>query len=244
MCRQIGSAATLLGIPCFAVALTLVAQPVAAIDVVAWGVGIGVDTGSHGSDARAFSTVQNPFVNQHSVTLPADPNTTVAAQYDFAWGEQFGQFLISSQEQAHGLATDTVHTEASGGFRMGVAEPLPMHIEAAFSYSLPADYMVANLLVTVFDAQNHVTIFGQEEEAQTLPGEPASGVLIISSDVLLPPGPIWTLRYSTSLDTYPGTAGFSAVGSGSVLFSIPEPSSLCLALLPGLMQMIRRSRRR
>jgi hypothetical protein len=206
-----------------------------------WALGVSVDATPGPSDSQTFITVQNPFTGAHSASIPGGQ---AAAQYDISWLMDYAAFSISAQQTAQASATSNMYTGNAGRIRLTVTEPMPLHIDASWTYSLPVDFMQASMLVTVYGAQSHVTMFGYTNTDGTFPGEPASGTFTAEGDVILTPGETWILRYDLNLHPYSGTQGYSATGFGVVDFQItPEPATLAL-LAPLLLAFHRPAARR
>jgi hypothetical protein len=200
--------------------------------------------GSSDDPYAFFDTVQSPFVGEHSVSLTSSPCTTASAQYLIEYTSHSASFNISAQQTARALATSMVSTSNTAYIWLTSTEPMPLHIDASWTYSLPVDFMMASLLVTVVDPQREVTLFAEAQDAGTFPGEPAFGTLSIEGDVTLPPGPTWVLRYGLDLYASEGTQAYAATGDGHVNFTItPEPASLML-LAPVLLALRRPAVRR
>ncbi len=205
-----------------------------------WALSTGIEDFASGFDWDHSTVVQNPFVASHSAVVG---DSTATSDFDFAWAEQFGQFLIESTQQAAGVETSMLFTVSSGGFYITLAEDLSLHIDGAFSYDLTADWMTARFGFSIFDPDDETFLFIQEERASTFPGEPSSGTLTIEGDAILPAGRTFLIGYNMSLDTFSGTAGHFATGAGHVNFTItPEPSTLAL-LMPLAVGFVRRRAR-
>jgi hypothetical protein len=225
------------------VLLVMVSTPVAArgdgITITEWFHGVQVDA-PYGLQQDFSYTLENPL---HRTLLAQAGSSISSSDVDFAWSEQFGRFLIQSEQVAIATASGLTVTSASGYTWLTTTEPMPLHIDAAWTYSLPVDYMMAIMSVTVVDPQSEVSLFVETQGAGTFPGEPAFGTLSIEGDVMLPPGPTWVLGYYLALDAFEGTQAYAAAGDGHVNFTItPEPATLAL-LLPLLAMRRRRAGR-
>jgi hypothetical protein len=215
-----------------------------SLSVSEWFLGCGAHGPGSEYPYAFFETVQSPFVGEHSVSLTSSPATTASSQYLIEYMSGYGSFHIAAQQQAAALSSASVFTLAEGGIRVTTTEPMPLHIDASWTYGLPVDYMMATLLVEVYDPQSPVDIFGRVQGAGTFPGEPAFGTLSIEGDVTLPPGPTWVLRYSLTLYASDGTQAYAATGEGHVNFTItPEPAALTL-VAPLLLALRRHTPRR
>ncbi len=208
----------------------------ATIDKLDLGVGVydGASGIMHSDGIVLTQNIPNPFQISHSAALGS---STAFASYDFAWAEQFGTFLIQSTQQAEGVPTSQLLTAASGYIYVTPSEDLALTIDAAWTFDLPRDYMYTSLLVRVYGAGTHQVLFGQTAGGSTFPGEPASGtVTITGSNMILPPGETWVLRYEMSIYTYGGTQGTTATGNGYVNFQLsPEPAAFSLLAVGNLL---------
>jgi hypothetical protein len=231
-------------VACAGIILLCMSHPVRAdsFTVEDWDMGIGV--GGNGDDhaGAAFLTPINPFVAQHAVTLPSDPATFAAAQYDISWLTNYGSFHIASQAVAASQASSTIGAEASGSLRFSVTEPLPLHIDSSWTYALPADWMMTQYGVAIGGESSQTSLFRQYYNRQTLPWEPSSGTLTIQGDVVLLPGETWRIQYVMNLAADAGP-NHSAIGNGYVNLTItPEPASLAMMAPVVLLAFARRQR--
>jgi hypothetical protein len=201
-----------------------------SFSVSEWFLGIAAHNASVSEYQDAsFETVQSPFVGEHSVSLTSSPSTTASAQYLIEYISNYG-------------SSSSVNTVASGGVRVAVTEPLPLHIESSWTYNMPADFMMSGFGVSIRSLTDQTLLFHEEYHPQTWPGDPWSGTLTIQGDVTLTPGHTWRLSYNMDLEADAGP-GFSATGSGFVNFTIsPEGSTLAL-LAPLLLAVSRRATR-
>jgi hypothetical protein len=218
------------------VATILVSAPSPAqadsFTVEQWGLTVSVDNGWPDLAADAFLTPINPFIAAHQVTLPSNPATTAAAQYDFAWAEEFGQFLIAAQLAAQDGSS--VSSTASGTIYLqsDTDTALTLSVDAVLDYNLPTYGLYAYLGFGVRDLTADQQLFSQSESWDSVLHPPGSGVLSITGNVLLPAGYQLRVNYGLTLDTFGASSGL-ATADGHVNFQItPEPSTATLLLLP------------
>jgi hypothetical protein len=213
------------------------ATPVRAdtITIPYWSPYVQVDS-PIGYDLDRWYTVENPCQR----TLFAQTGDSVSSgTTDFAWGEAFGTFLIQSDQAARGTSAGGTWTTAGGNIWLATTQPLSLSISGSWHYSLPADWMQANIGVTVKATDSSEYLFTQGAQAQTLPGEPAYGTLTIQGEVTLTPGHTWVMDWGLLLMADQGTQDYSATGFGTVSFYIsPEPATL--ALLASLLLVLPR----
>jgi hypothetical protein len=196
-----------------------------------WGLNVSVYGGSFDIAAASFETPQNPFVDQHAVTLPSNPATFAAAQYDISWLMDYGDFNISSQLAAQD--GHSVRSQASGVIYLQSDADLAFNIDALLNYDLPTWGVASYLSFTVWDVTAAQYAYRKSVGDDTFLGAPASGALSIASDFALPAGHQFRIQYQLILDTFGFSSGL-ATGDGHVNFTItPEPASLAmLAPLP------------
>jgi hypothetical protein len=182
----------------------------------------------------AFQEVSNPFVDSHGVALGS---STCSASYNFTWNGQLGTFSILSSQHAEGGTPYGSHTASSGFIWLTPSVDLLFDLEGAFDYNLPADFMMATLAFSIADHVDNEEIFGGGDSAETFPGQPSSGTLLLEGSVVIPAGHTSELYYVMMLDTFSGTQGYMATGEGGLTFSltaVPEPAALLL-LAPALL---------
>jgi hypothetical protein len=209
-----------------------------AITISQWSHTVLVDP-PVGYDDDGWTTVENPC---HRTISAQVGNSVSSSTLDFAWAEQFGRFLIHSNQVAVGASSGTTYTSASGSIRLVVTEPLSLNINAFWTYQLPADFMMSGFGVSIRSLTDQTLLFHEEYHPQTWPGDPWSGTLTIQGDVTLTPGHTWRLSYNMDLEADAGP-NFSATGNGYVNLTItPEVSTLAL-LVPLLLVVSRRATR-
>ena len=191
-----------------------------------------------GYDLDHWETIENPC--QRSLFAQAGDSIS-ASTIDFAWGEVFGTFLIQSDQVARGASAGSTWTTAGGHIWLQTTQPLSLSVSGNWQYSLPADYMEAAIGVGVKATDSSEYLFIQYEEAETLPGEPASGTLTVQGTATLTPGHTWSMDWNLALTADQGTQDYLATGNGYVSFFIsPEPATLAL-LAPLLLALPRRA---
>jgi hypothetical protein len=168
--------------------------------------------------------------------------STCQASYSFSWDDQFGTFSIQSSQWAEGVSSSVLFTSASGFIYVTPSVDLLFSVDGAFDYDLPADFMRARIAFGIGDPVENVEIFSGGQMAETFPGQPSSGTLLLEGSVVIPAGHIWELHYVMELDTFSGTQGYMATGEGGLTFTLtalPEPATLVL-LAPALLDLPRR----
>jgi hypothetical protein len=205
-----------------------------------WGFTVSVDNGWPDLAAATFHSVQNPFINQHAVTLPSNPATMAAAQYDVSWLVNYGSFNISAQLAAQdGNFVDSL---ASGTIYLHTETDLSLHLNAAFAYNLPGSGQLARIYFRAVDRDTEETFLNDLDAYDTDISPPGPGTLTLSGDTILPAGRNYRLQYSMRL-LMGGSSSTLADGSGSMSFTItPEASTLTL-LAPLLFVVSRRALR-
>jgi hypothetical protein len=221
-------------------ALSGAVVPAEAFSVDDWFLScMAAETASGGHDSVFFVTVQNPFVDWHTASFN---NSSAYASYNFSWNDQFGTFSIQSSQQAEGLSSSGVFTTGSGGIVLNPSVDLLLNVQGAFDYDLPADFMMAVFSFGIWDPVEGVDIFGVGDSAETFPGQPSSGTLLLEGGAVIPAGHTYELYYNMELDTFSGTQGYMATGDGGLTFTLtalPEPATLLL-LAPALLALPRR----
>ncbi len=209
-------------------------RPVSADEFTIGEWGFLVFTGTSWPDiaANGFSTVVNPFVNQHAVTLPSNPATSAAAQYDFAWAEQFGRFLVQAQNATRDGSASLTQSVASGSILVQAHEDLTFSCHSVYSYSCPATYLDVSTTVIVSSETTQQTLYLDGRAGGPFIGGPPAGTLTFSGGVLLPAGDTYRLRYSAEIVSFGGNSGVVGTGSGFIDLQLtPEPTSLALLAL-------------
>ena len=192
-----------------------------------------------GYDVDHYETVENPC---HHDLFAQAADSVSSGSIDFAWGEVFGTFLIQSDQVARGTSAGSTWTWAEGNIWVTATQPVSLSISGNWQYSLPADWMQANIGATVKATDSSEYLFSEGDEAETLPGEPASGTLTIQGDVVLTPGHTWVMDWGLLLIAHQGTQNYLATGNGYVSFFIsPEP--VPLAFFAPLLLAVPRHRR-
>ena len=190
----------------------------------------------------SITTVTNPLIASHQVSLPSDPRTTAAAQYLMSWMANYGSFRIDAQELVFHQASDTVWTSASGSISITPTEDLWLSIQGSYSYDLHG-WMSSDFDVWVGDPVSHVDLFNQPQTYDTIDGPPYYGTFYVNTDLVLPAGTTWVLGYLMRTFAEPGSGNLSGTGSGSLTFEVtPEPTTLTL-LLPLLFMVFRHAGR-
>lgn len=213
-------------------------SPGDTITVGALWAGVGVDP-PIGADGDGWAIVENPCYHTLSAQVG---NSASSGTIDFAWGEIFGTFLIQSGQVAVGATSGSTFTWMDGGIRLSVAQALPLHIDALWSYDLPADFMRTQFGVNIYSPDDGAVLFHQEYIQQTLPWEPMSGTFPIQGDVILTPGETWLIQYSFRLEADAGPS-FSALGEGYLNLQISPECSTLAFLAPLLLVFPRRATR-
>ena len=207
------------------------------ITILGWTPSVSVDS-PIGYDIDHWETVENPCQRALSSQVG---NSVSSGTIDFAWGEVFGTFLIQSDQVARGASAGSTWTTAGGHIWLQTTQPLSLSVSGNWQYSLPADYMEAAIGVGVKATDSSEYLFIQYEEAETLPGEPASGTLTVQGTATLTPGHTWSMDWNLALTADQGTQDYLATGNGYVSFFIsPEPATLAL-LAPLLLALPRRA---
>ncbi len=179
-----------------------------------------------------FDTVENPFVNQHAVTLPSNPATSAAAQYDFAWAEQFGRFLVQAQNATRDGSASLTQSVASGSILVQAHEDLTFSCHSVYSYSCPATYLDVSTTVIVSSETTQQTLYLDGRAGGPFIGGPPAGTLTFSGGVLLPAGDTYRLRYSAQILSFGGNSDVVGTGGGFIDLQLtPEPASLALLAL-------------
>jgi hypothetical protein len=208
-----------------------------AFSVPQWSLGVSVSPNAGDGQSASFFTVANPFQNEHSVSI-ASPPASAFASYDFAWNESTGIFHAETNQTAPGdpnlFATSTANIRIQP-----LTDDLTVQIDAVYDYSLAGGDRTAEMLVGVTNITANEVVWSQFDLAQTIAGDPPSGIFEAHHTLSLPPSPpgtIFSLRYSFILRSFSGSPSAISTGTGSATFTItPEPSSaiglLTLALL-------------
>ncbi|MFH1417844.1 MAG: hypothetical protein ABII12_06105, partial [Planctomycetota bacterium] len=176
---------------CIAGSILLTAPSARAdnITVDEWSVSVSVYAGFPDLAGAAFSTVVNPFVDQHSVTLPSSTQTSASAQYDFAWGEQFGQFMIQAAHQAEDAGAGSLIRASSPGHIFFTSNTdIAFSVEADYTYDLPAYGMTAYVWILFADFETHEHYFAAEEWEDTFLGGPKQGTFTMGGEAFIPAG--------------------------------------------------------
>jgi hypothetical protein len=208
-----------------------------------WALTVGVDNDWPDVAAATFSTIQNPFVNQHAVSLPSDPATTAAAQYDISWliNYPYGSFNIASQ-----LAVqdgDFIRSTASGVIYLHADSDLSLHLSGTFDYYLRGFAQMASIGFRAYDRDTDETMLYDAQSYYTDINPTGPGTLTLSGNGILPGGRNYALQYLARIETG-GYSSTVADGSGSInLVITPEPATLGL-LAPLVLAGACRTKRR
>jgi hypothetical protein len=205
-----------------------------------WGLTISVDSAWPDVAAATFHTVLNPFLNQHSVTLPSNPATSAAAQYDISWLVNYGSFNISAQLAAQD--GNSVRSLASGTVYLQADADLTLNLDSILNYNLPTGLLGAFLSFDVRDQTAGQYLLTRSAWYITYPDPTGPGTLSCTGDAALPAGHEFRVQYQMSLQTSGASSGL-ATADGFVNFTLeplPEPASL--ALLTPLLLALRRRR--
>lgn len=214
-----------------------------------WGVGVSVFEVFPNIVFDSFNTVINPFLDSHAVSLGVPPAVSSAsAAYDFVWSEFMGtgSFHIEGSQQAVDVDSPGLFARSSGTILVTTTSDLLVGIAATYSYDLPPDSMLAMLGVDIVRQDPVGAIYSVSRVDDTFLGSPASGILTINDQVLLPGGNTYFLGYQMRIQSFSGGTGLIGAGSGTVDFQlqvVPEPATLWLAV-PGGPLLLPRGRRR
>ncbi|HVP11201.1 MAG TPA: hypothetical protein VMV94_08465 [Phycisphaerae bacterium] len=196
-----------------------------AITITQWDPGVLVNS-PFGYDDDGWTTVENPC---HRTLFAQAGSSVSSSTIDFAWAAQSGTFLIESQQAAVAAASGpSTITSAPGFIRLTTTEPMPLSIDASWTFDLPAWWMRSTLLVSVYGYTSHTSLFSETTGGQTSwPGGFSNTVTITADEIVLPPGETWVLRYDMNIYNDCESSAYTATGSGYVNFQItPEPATL------------------
>ena len=214
-----------------------------AITVEDWDLSVGVERNWPDYAGASFLTPINPFVNQHAVSLPSNPATTAAAQYDLSWlvSYPYGSFNIASQ-----LAVqdgDFIQSTASGVIDLHSETDLSLNLSGTFDYDLPGIGQWVTTFFRVTDRDTQGLLLSDYHSYDTDTAPPGQGTLTLSGNVLLPAGHNYRLQHWMRIETA-GSSSTLAGGSGSIsVLLTPEPASFAF-LVAGLVVSGRRRMRR
>jgi hypothetical protein len=207
-----------------------------------WSIGVSVYRAWPDLAADGSSTVVNPFIASYQVSLPSNPATFAAAQYDISWLANYGDFNISAQLAAQD--GNWVRSRASGTIYLQTDVDLTFILDAALNYALPTYGLYAYLGFSVQDLTTSQNLFGTTQTYDSVTGPPAVGALGIVQDITLPAGHQFRVQYQSTLNTFGASTGLASA-NGHVNFTIsPEPASLVLLAAPLLLARSRRIARR
>jgi hypothetical protein len=158
--------------------------------------------------------------------------------YFMAWDGHVGAFHADTTQTAGGNPNLSVSSSANIRIQP-LTDDLTVEIDAVYDYSLAGGDRTAEMLVGVTNITANEVVWSQFDLAQTIAGDPPSGIFEAHHALTLPPSPpgtIFSLRYSFILRSFSGSPSAISTGTGSATFTItPEPSSaiglLTLALL-------------
>jgi hypothetical protein len=214
------------------------AAPFANADTIVsrWGLLVEVDDFSTSVSALdGTTTVTNPLVASYAAILPTNPATRAAAQCDISWLMDYGSFNISAQLAAQD--GDSVRSQAYGTIYLQSDADLAFNIDALLNYDLPTWGVASYLSFTVWDITSAQYVYRNSVWDDTFLGAPASGALSIASDLNLPAGHQFRVKYDLRLDTYGFSTGL-VTGDGHVNFTF-TPELATLAMLAPLLLAFR-----
>ncbi|MFH1417696.1 MAG: PEP-CTERM sorting domain-containing protein [Planctomycetota bacterium] len=212
-----------------------------AFTIDEWGLTTLVQTLSAGQDAEFSVVVENPFQVTHFASMG---NSTSETVYDFAWGEQFGQFMIQGAQQAEDSGGGSlIYTSSEGHiiFTNNSDNTITVTVEAEYAYDLPAYGMTAYVWILFADFETHEHYFAAEEWEDTFLGGPKQGTFTMGGEGFIPAGREVYFGYTMKVDA-DGSTGTFATGDGHITFTItPEPTTASLLAL-GAFMLVRRRR--
>jgi hypothetical protein len=208
-----------------------------------WNLVVGAyDLGSGGSATSSFTASSgwpsSPFHGSHSVGLG---QSTAQAEYNFAWGVAFGQFLIQASHQAHQGGGDIVMALSNGEIKFTPTEDMIFSVDALYSYHLPVADTSVYFSVTLQDTQTGVYSYNYLESDEYI-GMPIDNTFSDSGSGMMLAGHPYTLSYLMR-PSASGSSGQSATGSGHVDFTfqvVPEPATAILLVCCTLAVLRRR----
>jgi len=203
-----------------------------------WLVTVGIIGGNTAGGSLAGTP--NPFMNSHTRIEDSSKST---AEYDFAWSDMNGRFLIESMHVSETAGGNTIRSAAGGQIELTVIESIAILVDAELNFDLPMDQMGAGMSITYFGINGTPGGGGQGFSYNTIFGTgPNSFEYQTQFDLV--PGQ-YRLGYNMDIDATPSSAGAVATANGFVEFRIiPEPQTALLCLLATTAAMRQRRRRR
>ncbi len=201
------------------------------IDEWAMGTIVNVSPGND-RDVDGNSQAQSPFQTTHYASVPP---SFVQADYDIAYSQTFGRFLIESSITALGgpFGTST-NAEAIGTIVVSADAPLAITLDGSFNYNLPPVSMTTILSFRVVDIDDPVpALFDESRWDTSWTGEGAAGTLAFNNATTLPGGHTYWITYRMSIDTGGGPQTTVGTGDGYLDFTlqiVPEPATATLLI--------------
>lgn len=209
------------------------------LSVSYWALSTGV--GPVGDGVGGFiDVVANPFSETQYFEYGPFPGPFAYTAYDFAWSDTEGDFLIQGSHHAEDSSSGFFRSISNGDIIFTSTQPLLFTVDAEYSYRLPSSSFSAAFVVAVVEVGTHEE-FMAHSFLETFPG---AGTFEVHDQVLLPAGREYLFLYRMNIDAFDNTGAIGA-GDGFVHFtleSVPEPTTLGLALLGSALLLRRRSR--
>ncbi|MFQ5502454.1 MAG: PEP-CTERM sorting domain-containing protein [Phycisphaerae bacterium] len=191
------------------------------------------------NDSQGSFTVENPFLASQFASVGV---STAATNYDIAWSESSGAFLIDGAHQTEDVSSSTLFSRSSGGIIMSASQDLTINLDASYTYSAPSVGFFVRLSISIINLDQSEIVFDDNVDGGPHVLGPPNGTLVIQGDALLPAGSTYTISYQMRLQSFAGGSNAIATGDGHVnmlIETVPEPSTLSLLVI-GLLVTRRR----
>lgn len=210
----------------------------AATEVSSWSLATGIGDRFNGVGAQS-DMVQNPFVDEHHVTLGA---SQAASYFDFSWTPDTASFLIAASNVAFDGNGGT-RSISTGNIYLTPHVDILITATGTYDYDLPAWAMQVAHGLDIYADSTHLYSWGNFQN--TFLQGPITGTFQLSRQGILPAGSSVTILYAMYVDAF-GNSGLFAEGHGSILITlqpVPEPQMVALFALAACLMRRKASRR-